>query len=257
VRGDEVVLLGHTRSAHGLALLTLDVGLVALLRRALAELGKGSRWLGLLGRDPQAVRRGAVDAVVRGALELSRKRVGALVVLERSADLSEVIESGLRVDGAVTPELLLSIFIPGGPLHDGAVVVQGARLAAAGCLLPLSAAAQPHELGTRHRAALGLAEEVDAAVVVVSEERGEISVAVDGALIRHLDEPGLRALLHGALGTARAGVSPGAGSGAGPFRGTSSDRPADAPAAAAALPATAPARGGPLNATTPTHRFDR
>jgi diadenylate cyclase len=257
VRGDEVVLLGHTRSAHGLALLTLDVGLVALLRRALAELGKGSRWLGLLGRDPQAVRRGAVDAVVRGVLELSRKRVGALVVLERSADLSEVIESGLRVDGAVTPELLLSIFIPGGPLHDGAVVVQGARLAAAGCLLPLSAAAQPHELGTRHRAALGLAEEVDAAVVVVSEERGEISVAVDGALIRHLDEPGLRALLHGALGTARAGVSPGAGSGAGPFRGTSSDRPADAPAAAAALPATAPARCGPLNATTPTHRFDR
>ena len=166
------------------------------LRRALAELGRGSRLLSTLARDDRAAQLGAVDAVVRAAVELARSRTGALVALERTGDLGDVADSGLRLDAAVTPELLRSIFSPASPIHDGAVVVQGTRAAAAGCLLPLSVEPAAQELGTRHRAALGLAEEVDAAVVVVSEERGEISVALDGALHRHLDEKELRALLH-------------------------------------------------------------
>ncbi len=167
------------------------------LRRALAELGRSSRLLSTLARDDRAAQLGTVDAVVRAAVELARRRVGALVVLERTADLGDLADSGLRLDAAVTPELLLSVFLPASPIHDGAVIVQGSRAAAAGCVLPLSAAPASQELGTRHRAALGLAEEVDAAVVVVSEERGEISVALDGTLHRGLDEKRLRALLHG------------------------------------------------------------
>lgn len=166
------------------------------IRRALAELGRSSRLLRVLARDDRTAAVGTVDSVVKAAVELARQRHGALVVLERSADLADVVDSGLRLDAAITPELILSVFQPQSPIHDGAVVIQGARLAAAGCLLPLSAAAAPQELGTRHRAALGLAEEVDAVVVVVSEERGEISVALEGALRRGLDEKALRALLH-------------------------------------------------------------
>ncbi len=167
------------------------------LRRVLADLGRGSRLLSVLARDDRATQVGMVDAVVKAAVELARRRVGALVVLERSADLGELAGAGLRLDAAVTPELLLAVFNPASPIHDGAVVVRAGRVGSAGCLLPLSAEPAAQELGTRHRAALGLAEEVDAAVVVVSEERGEISVALDGALRRHLDEPALRTLLHG------------------------------------------------------------
>jgi len=177
------------------------------IRRALAELGRGPRLLAVLAPGERAAKLGTIDAVVRAVVELARRRHGALVVLERSADLSDVVESGLRVDAAITPELLVAIFQPQSPLHDGAVVVQGARVAGAGCLLPLSAAAAPQELGTRHRAALGLAEEVDAAVVVVSEERGEISVALEGALHRGLDEVGLRAVLRSVfIGRGRPGA---------------------------------------------------
>jgi diadenylate cyclase len=172
------------------------------LRRALAELGRSSRLSRLaarLGQDDRAAQLGAIDGIVKAALELARRRVGALIVVERSADLSDVIGSGLRLDAAVTPELLVAIFQPPSPIHDGAAVVQGSRVAAAACLLPLSAAPAAPELGTRHRAAIGLAEEVDAAVVVVSEERGEVSVALDGALHRALDEKALRAILFGAF----------------------------------------------------------
>ncbi|HEY6001235.1 MAG TPA: diadenylate cyclase CdaA [Anaeromyxobacter sp.] len=169
------------------------------LRRALAELGRGSRLLAALTHDDRAAQVGLVDAIVKSAVELARRRAGALVVLERSADLGDIADSGLRLDAALTSELLLAIFNTGSPLHDGAVVVERGRAAAACCLLPLSSEPAAQELGTRHRAALGLAEEVDAAVVVVSEERGEISVALDGTLHRGLDETALRALLHGLL----------------------------------------------------------
>lgn len=160
------------------------------IRRGLASLGRGSFLHALLPDERRQA--GAIDAVVTASLELSRRRRGALVVLERAADLGEVIESGVKLDAALSEELLLSLFQPGGPLHDGAAVIQQGRVVAAACLLPLTTAPQARELGTRHRAALGLAEELDAAVVVVSEERGEISVAVEGELHRGLDETELR-----------------------------------------------------------------
>jgi diadenylate cyclase len=164
------------------------------IRRGLAHLGRGS-FLDGLASDGRRSQLAVVDAVARSAAELSRRRRGALLVLERLADLSEVLETGVRLDALPSPELLLALFHPGGALHDGAVVIQRGRVAAAGCLLPLAVSPQLRDVGTRHRAALGLAEEVDAAVVVVSEERGEISLAVDGVLHRGLDEVALRQLL--------------------------------------------------------------
>jgi diadenylate cyclase len=169
------------------------------IRRALAELGRSSRLLSRLARDDRMAQRGTVDAIVKAALELARRRVGALVVVERAADLGEVASTGVRLDAAVSPALFLAVFQPQSPIHDGAAIVQGSRIAAAACLLPLSSAPTDPELGTRHRAALGLVEETDAVVVVVSEQRGEVSVAHEGRLHRRLDEPSLRALLHGAL----------------------------------------------------------
>ena len=165
------------------------------IRRGLAHLGRGS-FLALLPHDARE-QAGVIDAVARAAAELSRTRRGALIVVERLAGLDEVIETGVKLDAVPSPELLLALF-HGGALHDGAVVLQRGRVAAASCLLPL-AATPLRELGTRHRAALGLAEEVDAAVVVVSEERGEVSLAVDGELRRGLDEGALRQLLAGLL----------------------------------------------------------
>ena len=113
----------------------------------------------------------------------------------QAGDLSEAIETGVRVDAAPSAELLLALFRAGSPLHDGAVVIQRGRVAAARCVLPLTTVPALRDVGTRHRAAVGLAEEIDAVVVVVSEERGEISLAVDGELHRRLDEVALRRLL--------------------------------------------------------------
>jgi diadenylate cyclase len=164
------------------------------IRRGLAHLGRGS-FLDQIGRHDRVAQVKAVEAVVEAAVELSRRKTGALIVLERIADLSEVVETGVKVDAALSPELLLSLFQPSAPMHDGAAVIQGGRLSAAHCVLPLTSDPSTNNLGTRHRAALGLAEEVDAAVVVVSEERSEISLAVRGTLERGLDEERLRRAL--------------------------------------------------------------
>jgi diadenylate cyclase len=164
------------------------------IRRGLAHLGRGSFLVGL-SADERHVQVGLVDAVARAAVELSRARRGALIAVERIGDLSEIAETGVRLDAAPSAELLLALFYPGGALHDGAVVLQRGRVAAARCLLPLTVSTKLRDLGTRHRAAVGLAEEVDAAVVVISEERGEISLAVEGQLHRGLDEGALRQFL--------------------------------------------------------------
>jgi diadenylate cyclase len=165
------------------------------IRRGLAYLGRSSGLLAGLAGDERRAQAGTIEAVARAAGDLSRRRRGALIVLERLAALDELVETGVSLEAVLTPELLLSIFHTGGALHDGAVVIHRGRIAAASCLLPLTATPTARELGTRHRAALGLAEDVDAVVVVVSEERGEISLAVDGELHRGLDEDGLRRAL--------------------------------------------------------------
>ena len=156
------------------------------LRRGLVRLGRGTPWghlaLGSDGRGSRAVRE-IIDAV----MTMSEDKIGALIVLESRTGLNEFLESGVRIEAPVTTELLLSIFSAAGPLHDGAVIIQEDRIASAGCLLPLSESRYlDKRLGTRHRAAVGLSEQSDATVIVVSERTGTISVAENGFLNRFL-----------------------------------------------------------------------
>ncbi len=140
-------------------------------------------------------------ALAQAAGVLSKSSTGALIIIERESALSEYAETGVPIDAIATPALLANIFVPNTPLHDGAVIVRQGRLAAAGCYLPLSSNPDiAQELGTRHRAAIGLTEETDAVALVVSEETGSISLAEGGRLARHLDLLTLQARLEAALG---------------------------------------------------------
>ena len=162
------------------------------LRRALAQIGQSRLFQGM-GMAVREQRGHLLDDVVKAADALAAKRIGALVVLERSADLRHYAELGVPLDALVSADLLVSLFLPYSPLHDGAVFVRGNRVAGAGCFLPLSRNAQlGRGMGTRHRAALGLAEETDAVVLVVSEETGRISLAVGGHMESPLDRELLR-----------------------------------------------------------------
>jgi len=160
------------------------------LRRALAQLGSKQ----IFGTTRQ--RGELIDVFVEAATELAQKRHGALVAIEREVGFRGVAETGVALDARATSDLLKQIFYPNTPLHDGGVIVHGDRVVAAGCIFPLT---QRDGLGTnvgmRHRAAIGMTEETDAVVVVVSEETGEISVAYRGQLVQGLDGPGLRAFL--------------------------------------------------------------
>lgn len=161
-----------------------------------------------------------IDEVVRAATSLAAQRVGALIVLERATRLTEYIEGGAAVDGVVSRRLLESLFHLRAPLHDGAVILSEGRLAAASCVLPLSL--NPYlsrELGTRHRAAIGVTEETDAVAVVVSEETGAISLAVGGEIHGVPDAGTLRRQLMDLMGApARAAAPPAAAAGPAPAR---------------------------------------
>jgi diadenylate cyclase len=162
------------------------------IRRALARVGTNPL-LSLFRRDRVPV---ALEAIAGATTALSANRFGALIAIERTQSLRMYAEAAKAVDAVVSRELLVSIFNPGSPLHDGAVIVRGNRIVAAGALLPLAASPDPKLAhGTRHRAALGLSEESDAAVVVVSEENGEVAVAREGVLHEHLDHDALVALI--------------------------------------------------------------
>lgn len=178
---------------------TMTVVLVALpvvfqpeLRRALEHLGRGK----FLHRPKLLNEEEAESLVVelsRAVAVLSKNKIGALLVLERETGLNDYIETGIKVDGLVSSEFLINIFIPNTPMHDGAVVIRGNRVMAAGCLLPLSDDRSLNkELGTRHRAAIGVTEQTDAVVIVVSEETGIISVARGGYLSRYFDADSLK-----------------------------------------------------------------
>jgi uncharacterized protein (TIGR00159 family) len=169
------------------------------IRRALARVGRGFFPSAALQRETQLL-----EEVVRACQELARKRIGALIVFEREILLGDQIETGTVIDAAVHKDLLISIFIPYSPLHDGAVTIQSGRLSHAGCILPLTQREDlPDGVGTRHRAAIGLSEDTDAVVVVVSEETGGMSVAFGGAMVQGLDAPRLRALLRDILNRER------------------------------------------------------
>jgi len=173
------------------------------LRRTLAQAGR-SRVLRTLFGEGGPQRRHVVEEVAEAAESLAAKRVGALIVLERTSGLRHYAELGVRVDAEVSAELLGSLFLPTAPLHDGAVIIQNGRVAVAGSFLPLSRNLRlARTLGTRHRAALGLAEETDAVVVVVSEETGAISLAVEGAMESRLDPADLARRLAELLGAGR------------------------------------------------------
>ena len=145
-----------------------------------------------------------VEEVVRAAQLLGQKKTGALMVLERETALSDQVEIGTRIDSAVTKDLLTSIFAPSSPLHDGAALIQDGRIAAVGCILPLTLKTDlPEGVGTRHRAAVGITEETDAVVIVVSEETGTISIVMAGEMLRGLDAPHLRVALREILGNER------------------------------------------------------
>lgn len=135
----------------------------------------------------------AIDEIVRAAQALARKRVGALVVFERNIVLNRYVDVGMQVDAKISKELLVSLFQVTSPLHDGAVIIQSGRVSAAGCFLPLTQKENlDPKLGTRHRAAIGISQETDAIVVVVSEEIGAISLVMDGIISRKLDVKDLR-----------------------------------------------------------------
>jgi diadenylate cyclase len=170
----------------GSLIVILVVIFQADIRRALTGLGARS----IFGARANVA--SVAQELANSATWLSARRIGALIVLEQEIGLQEFVETGRAIDGRVSPELIETIFMRGSPLHDGAVIIKGDRILAAACLLPLSSKANVSlTLGTRHRAAIGLTEDNDAVVIVVSEQDGTISIAHHGELLRGFDAPRL------------------------------------------------------------------
>ena len=181
------------RNISGYVVFAVIVLLQADIRRALVHLGRGRLFRRLEGKSADD---DTVEELVVATTTLSAKKTGAIIVIERSIGLRNYIESGITLDANLTYDLLVSIFQPTSPLHDGAVIVQGDRIAAAACFLPLTINPRLNrELGSRHRAAIGVTEENDAVAIVVSEETGKISVVEDGDLEHDIDSERLRVRL--------------------------------------------------------------
>ena len=177
------------------------------IRRALANFGTTSLWS--FGNRRKLA--GSFQAIGLATTSLAERRIGALIVIERLEGLRTYIENGIELDAVVSIDLLINLFTPDTPTHDGAVIVQDDRIAAAACFLPLTQSQElSTELGTRHRAALGITEETDAVAVIVSEETGSISIAFGGEMIRDLESKDLRNRLHQfLLSDVRPGLVPG------------------------------------------------
>lgn len=181
----------------------VELGLIAIvilfqpeLRRLLEKVGS-NRWTSFLSSEFHSVHmEGAITQTVLACSDMSRTHTGALIVFERDNQLTDPVSTGTLIDAEVTAELLKNIFFVKAPLHDGAVIVKDGRIAAAGCMLPMSNSMNlSKDLGMRHRAGIGMSEQSDAVVVIVSEETGAISVAVDGMLKRHLSPETVETLL--------------------------------------------------------------
>ena len=162
------------------------------IRRALAQMGEANIFRNLTSAEELK----SLDEIVRATVALANKKIGALIAIERDTSLKDFVEMGTPLDAKVTKEILMSIFHPTSPIHDGAVVIKGNRIVAAGCFLPITMGPEiSKSLGTRHRAGLGLSEETDAVIVVVSEETGVVSMAIHGKLDTYLDMGTLRDIL--------------------------------------------------------------
>ena len=167
------------------------------LRRALEQLGtnKLTRFFGI-DKDIASKTKEEIYKIVIAAFELSKSKTGALIVIERDIQIRDIVQTGIPMNSEISPQLLVNIFVPNTPLHDGAVVISNNKIAAAACMLPLAGDNDiAKELGTRHRAAIGISKETDSIAVVVSEETGKVSVAKDGTLIADLKEEALKKIL--------------------------------------------------------------
>lgn len=193
-------LLGFV-TLHWIIQNTLTVGLIALivifqpeLRKALEHLGR-SRFLTKKFFDTDEEIERVVSEIVTAAVNLSESKTGALIVLEQDTGLTDFMQNGVRIDGNISSGLLENIFVENTPLHDGAVIIRRDRIAAAACVLPLTEQQIKKDLGTRHRASLGITENSDAIAIVVSEETGIISLAINGKLTRNYNSDRLRMVL--------------------------------------------------------------
>ena len=167
------------------------------LRKALEQLG-ANRFAKFIGieKDKYVQTKEDIYKIVIAATELAKSKTGALIVLEKDIKIKDIIETGIEINSDISPQLLVNLFVPNTPLHDGAVVISGNRLVAAACILPLAGDQDiAKELGTRHRAALGISKESDAVAVVVSEETGKISLARNGTLLVDIEEETLKQML--------------------------------------------------------------
>lgn len=168
------------------------------LRRALEQLGASNKLTRYFGLEKDIISKTKEDIYKIGiaVMELSKSKTGALIVIERDIKLKEIISTGVSINGEISPQLLVNIFTPNTPLHDGAVIISDNKISAAACMLPLASDGDiARELGTRHRAAIGMSKESDAVIVVVSEETGKISIAKEGTLIADLKEEALKKIL--------------------------------------------------------------
>ena len=187
------------QQASNWLLIALPILFQPELRRALEQLGQGQFLSHRVSMDSK-VADSVVEEIVKTAKKLSQTKTGALMVIERDMKLNDISFTGIHIDGIISSEFLLNVFIVNTPLHDGAAIIRGNRLISAACVLPLT---EKHdlstELGTRHRAAIGLSEQCDALIIVVSEETGTISVAEGGHLMRRFDEKTLAAKIRPAF----------------------------------------------------------
>jgi len=168
------------------------------LRRALEQLGSSNKLTRYFGLEKDIISKTKEDIYKIGiaVMELSKTKTGALIVIERDIHLKEIISTGITMNSEISPQLLVNVFAPNTPLHDGAVIISENKISAAACMLPLAGDGDiAKELGTRHRAAIGMSKESDAIIVVVSEETGKISVAKEGTLIADLKEEALKKIL--------------------------------------------------------------
>ena len=167
------------------------------LRRMLEQLGtnKLTRYFGI-DKDLETKTKEDVYKIVIAATELAKTKTGGLIVIERDIKINDIMDSGVKIDSEVSPQLIVNLFTPNTPLHDGAVIVSNNKIAAAACILPLADDKDiAKEIGTRHRAGIGISKESDAIAIIVSEETGKISVAIDGKLIADVKEEALRNIL--------------------------------------------------------------
>lgn len=191
---DLVTVIWLVQNVFAMGFVALVILFQPELRKALDQLGRG---VGVLA-DPNKAKMisNSVVEIAQSVMVMSSRKVGALICIERDVSLEDISQTGILIDAVVTKPLIMNIFTNNTPLHDGAVIISNNRIKAATCILPLTSEEIDHELGTRHRAALGLSEVSDALVIIVSEETGAISVAIAGKLERHVSEKKLKKLLN-------------------------------------------------------------